>query len=87
MYVLTIAQQRHSLTVTENRIIRAELSVNTMRDMIQTSLVSGSDTRPLQDVLAMAEQALDDLSEIRKFLIESIKGKERDLAKIVGSMT
>ncbi|WP_459706603.1 hypothetical protein [Paraburkholderia sp. 2C] len=85
--MLTIAQQRHSLTVTENRIIRAELSVNTMRDMIQTSLVSGSDTRPLQDVLAMAEQALDDLSEIRKFLIESIKGKERDLAKIVGSMT
>jgi hypothetical protein len=36
--VLTIAQQRHSLTVTENRIIRAELSISTVRDMIQTSL-------------------------------------------------
>lgn len=83
--MLTIAQQRHSLTVTENRIIRAELSISTMRDMIQTSLIGGSDTRPMQDVLAMAEQALGDLSEIRKFLIESIKGKERDLAKIIGS--
>jgi hypothetical protein len=39
----------------------------------------------MQDVLAMAEQALGDLSEIRKFLIESIKGKERDLARIIGS--
>ena len=39
----------------------------------------------MQDVLAMAEQALKDLSEVRKFLVESIKGKERDLAKVVGS--
>jgi hypothetical protein len=39
----------------------------------------------MQDVLAMAEQALGDPSEIRKFLIESIKGKERDLARIIGS--
>lgn len=83
--MLTIAQQRHSLTVTENRIIRAELSISTVRDMIQTSLTGGSDTLPMQDVLAMAEQALKDLSEVRKFLIESIKGKERDLAKVVGS--
>ncbi|MCC8405321.1 hypothetical protein LJ655_26265 [Paraburkholderia sp. MMS20-SJTN17] len=83
--MLTIAQQRHSLTVTENRIMRAELSISTVRDMIQASLMGGSDTLPMQDVLPMAEQALKDLFEVRKFLIESIKGKERDLAKVVGS--
>jgi len=83
--VLTIAQQRHSLTVTENRIIRAELSISTVRDTIQASRMGGADTLPMQDVLAMAEQALKDLFEVRKFLIESIKGKERDLAKVVGS--
>jgi hypothetical protein len=83
--MLTIAQQRHSLMVTESRIIRAEFSIDTVRSMIQKSRMSGSDTLQMEDILAVAEQALKELSEIKQFLIDSIDVKERNLVKVLGS--
>ena len=82
--MLTITQQRHSLTVTENRIIQAKLKVSEARDLIKAHQHPGPDPIAIHDTLVLAERDLENLSHIKRSLTKSIELKERDLAKIIG---
>ncbi|GAB2890141.1 hypothetical protein GCM10027093_26410 [Paraburkholderia jirisanensis] len=82
--MLTITQQRHSLTVTENRIIQAKLKVSEARNLIHERQQPGPDPIAIHDTLVLAERALENLSHIKRSLMKSIELKERDLAKIMG---
>ncbi|HVE11429.1 MAG TPA: hypothetical protein VNE00_29505 [Paraburkholderia sp.] len=83
--MLTIAQQRHSLTVTEARIARAMLDVSRMRNLIQIGQLDNADALLMRKALAIAERALEDLSQIKGFLTKAIEVKERDLARLLGA--
>lgn len=83
--MLTIAQQRCSLTITELRIVQAELDLGNIHDLIRTCQINVLEPSSIRDALLLAERTLEDLSRIRSFLIKTIAVKEQDLARIMGS--